>query len=125
MPAALIYAGAVAWTIGYDTIYAHQDKEDDALIGVRSTARLFGEASRRWIALFYTFALAGFAAAGAAAALGWPFWLALTGAGLQLAWQVRGLRIEDPSDCLARFRSNRWIGWILLAGIIAARLASA
>ena len=125
LPAALLYAGAVAWTIGYDTIYAHQDKEDDALIGVRSTARLFGDASRRWIAIFYALALVGFAAAGAATGLGWPFWLALAGAGLQLSWQVRGLRIDDPSDCLARFRSNRWIGWILLAGILAARLASA
>jgi 4-hydroxybenzoate polyprenyltransferase len=125
LPPLLLYAGAIAWTIGYDTIYAHQDKEDDALIGVRSTARLFAESSRSWIALFYALALAGFAAAGAAAGLGWTFWLALLGAGLQLGWQVKGLRIEDPSDCLARFRSNRWIGWILLAGILAARLAPA
>jgi 4-hydroxybenzoate polyprenyltransferase len=124
-PPLLLYAGAIAWTIGYDTIYAHQDKEDDALIGVRSTARLFGESSRFWIALFYGLALAGFAAAGAAASLGWPFWLALLGAGLHLGWQVKGLRIDDPSDCLARFRSNRWIGWVLLAGILAARLAPA
>jgi 4-hydroxybenzoate polyprenyltransferase len=125
LPPLLLYAGAIAWTIGYDTIYAHQDKEDDALIGVRSTARLFAESSRSWIALFYGLALAGFAAAGAAAGLGWPFWLALLGAGLQLGWQVKALRIDDPSDCLARFRSNRWIGWILLAGILAARLAPA
>jgi 4-hydroxybenzoate polyprenyltransferase len=125
LPPLLLYAGAIAWTIGYDTIYAHQDKEDDALIGVRSTARLFAESSRFWIALFYALALAGIAAAGAAAGLGWPFWLALLGGGLQLGWQVKGLRIDDPSDCLARFRSNRWIGWILLAGILAARLAPA
>jgi 4-hydroxybenzoate polyprenyltransferase len=122
-PAALLlYAGALAWTVGYDTIYAHQDKEDDALIGVRSTARLFGDASRRWIALFYALALAGFAAAGAAAGLGWPYWIALAAAGLQLAWQVRGLRIDDPADCLMRFRSNRFVGWILFAGMVAGRL---
>ena len=121
LPALLLYAGAVAWTIGYDTIYAHQDKEDDALVGVRSTARLFAAASRRWIALFYTLALIGFGAAGAAADLDWPFWAALAGAGLQLAWQVQGLSIDDPADCLARFRSNRWVGWILLAGIVASR----
>jgi 4-hydroxybenzoate polyprenyltransferase len=125
LPALLLYAGAVAWTVGYDTIYAHQDKEDDALIGVRSTARLFGEASRRWIALFYALALCGFAAAGASAGLGWPYWIALAAAGLQLAWQVNGLKIGDPADCLMRFRSNRWIGWILAAGIVAAQLLRA
>ena len=121
LPALLLYAGAIAWTIGYDTIYAQQDKEDDALIGVHSTARLFGTESRRWIAFFYVLALVGFAAAGAAAALSWPYWLALAGVGLQLAWQVRALNIEDPADCLSRFRSNRWTGWILLAGIVAGR----
>jgi 4-hydroxybenzoate polyprenyltransferase len=122
VPALLLYAGAIAWTIGYDTIYAHQDKEDDALIGVHSTARLFGSESRRWIAFFYALALIGFAAAAAAASLGWAYWPALAGAGLQLAWQVRTLNIDDPADCLSRFRSNRWTGWILLAGIIAGRL---
>ncbi len=120
-PALLLYAGAIAWTVGYDTIYAHQDKEDDALIGVRSTARLFGTASRRWIAVFYALALFGFALAGWTGGLGWPFWAALAGSGLQLAWQVRGLRIDDPSDCLLRFRSNRWVGWILFLGILASR----
>ncbi len=120
-PPLLLYAGAVAWTIGYDTIYAHQDREDDALIGVRSTARLFGAASPRWIALFYALALSGFGAAGAAANLDWPFWAALIAAGLQLASQARGLGVDDPADCLARFRSNRWVGWILLAGIVASR----
>ena len=118
----LLYAGAIAWTIGYDTIYAHQDKEDDALIGVHSTARLFGSSSRRWIAFFYMVAVANFGAAGAAAGLGWPYWVALAVAGLQFAWQVQGLHIDDPADCLSRFRSNRWIGWILLAGIVAGRI---
>jgi 4-hydroxybenzoate polyprenyltransferase len=121
-PALLLYAGAVAWTVGYDTIYAHQDKEDDALIGVRSTARLFAEVSGRWVALFYALALLGFGAAGAAAELAWPYWLALAAAALQLAWQINGLRIDDPADCLTRFRSNRWIGWILFAGIVAGQL---
>ena len=121
-PALLLYAGAIAWTVGYDTIYAHQDKEDDALIGVRSTARLFGAASARWIALFYALALLGFGAAGAAAELSWPFWIALAAAGLQLAWQVKGLTTDDAADCLTRFRSNRWVGWILVIGMVAARL---
>ncbi len=125
LPALFLYAGAIVWTIGYDTIYAHQDKEDDALIGLRSTARLFGAASGRWIGSFYALALILFGAAGAAATLAWPYWLALAGAGLQLGWQVRGLRIDDPTDCLMRFRSNRWVGWILLAGILAGRLLPA
>ena len=123
-PALLLYAGALAWTIGYDTIYAHQDKEDDALIGLRSTARLFGAASGKWIAVFYALALVGFGLAGWTAHLGWPFWAALAGAGSQLAWQVRGLRIDDPADCLARFRSNRWVGWILALGIVASRASA-
>lgn len=123
-PAVLLYAGALAWTIGYDTIYAHQDAEDDALVGVRSTARLFGRSSRRWILFFYALAVTGFAAAGAAAGLGWPYWMALAAAGLHFGWQVRGLDITDAADCLMRFRSNRWIGWLLLIGIAASRLAS-
>jgi 4-hydroxybenzoate polyprenyltransferase len=122
LPPLLLYAGAIAWTIGYDTIYAHQDKEDDALIGVHSTARLFGSSSRRWIAFFYMVAVTGFGAAGAAAGLGWLYWVALAVAGLQFAWQVQGLHIDDPADCLSRFRSNRWIGWILLAGIVAGHI---
>jgi 4-hydroxybenzoate polyprenyltransferase len=122
LPALLLYAGAVAWTVGYDTIYAHQDKEDDALIGVRSTARLFAESSRRWIALFYGLAFVGFGAAGATAGLSWPYWLASAATAAQLGWQLRGVRIDDPADCLMRFRSNRWIGWILFAGIVAGRL---
>ena len=122
LPALLLYAGGIFWTLGYDTIYAHQDKEDDAFVGVHSTARLFGSQSGRWIAVFYILALLGFAAAGAAAGLGWPYWAALAGVSLQLLWQVRALNTDDPADCLRRFRSNRWSGWTLLAGIVAARV---
>ena len=106
VPALLLYAGAIAWTVGYDTIYAHQDKEDDAFVGVHSTARLFGSQSGRWIAVFYILALLGFAAAGAAAGLGWPYWAALAGVSLQLLWQVRALNTDDPADCLRRFRQT-------------------
>ncbi|HXV23624.1 MAG TPA: 4-hydroxybenzoate octaprenyltransferase [Alphaproteobacteria bacterium] len=125
LPALLLYTGAIAWTIGYDTIYAHQDKEDDALIGLRSTALLFGAASGRWITSFYVLALVLFAAAGVAANLAWPYWIALAVASLQLGWQVHVLKLDDPADCLMHFRSNRWVGWILLAGIVAGRLFAA
>jgi 4-hydroxybenzoate polyprenyltransferase len=121
-PALLLYAAGIAWTLGYDTIYAHQDKEDDALIGVKSTALLFRERSRGWIAGFYaaTVLLAG--AAGAAAGMAWPFWLGLATAGVHLAAQTMRVRFDDPADCLYWFKSNRWVGWLLLTGFIAGQL---
>ena len=85
-PALLLYAGGIAWTLGYDTIYAHQDKEDDALVGVKSSARRLGDRTRP--ALFASYAAAAllFGAAGHAAGLSWPFWVALAAAGAQMAW---------------------------------------
>jgi 4-hydroxybenzoate polyprenyltransferase len=119
-PAIWLYAGGIAWTLGYDTIYAHQDKEDDALIGVKSTALRLGASTKPWLAVFFGLAVAGLAAAGAAAGLSWPFYLGLAGVAAQFAWQVASLDIDDPAGCLTRFRSNRYTGWILLAGILAA-----
>lgn len=119
LPAFLLYAAGIAWTLGYDTIYALQDKEDDALIGVKSTALKFGAASKRWIAGFYAVTVALLAAAGLAAGLGLPYLLACAAAALQLAWQVRTLDIDDPQNCLYRFHSNRWVGWLLFAGALA------
>lgn len=118
-PAALLYAGGIAWTLGYDTIYAHQDKEDDARIGVKSTARLFGRSSRLWVGGFHALAVLGFLAAGATAGLAWPFY-ALTGAaGLLLAWHTLRWSMDDQNDCLYRFKANRWFGWLMLAAIVA------
>ena len=116
---ALLYAGGIAWTLGYDTIYAHQDKEDDILVGVKSTALKFGAQSRRWIAGFYIVAVAFFAAAGIADGLGWPFYAALALGALQLAWQVAEGDLDDAADCLVKFKSNRYFGWILVAGLFA------
>ncbi len=119
-----LYLGGVLWTLGYDTIYAHQDKEDDAFIGIKSTALKFGEASKLWVSGFYAAAAAAIALAGALAGLAWPFYLALgLGAG-QLLWQVARVELDDPADCLAKFKSNRLIGWILLAGIGAGQWAA-
>ena len=123
MPALLLYAGGIAWTLGYDTIYAHQDKEDDALVGVKSSARRLGDRTRPALLAFYAAAAALFGAAGHAAGLSWPFWVALAAASAQMAWQAWRVDTDQPADCLAKFRSNRLVGWILLAGIVAGRAA--
>ena len=124
----LLYVAGIAWTIFYDTIYAHQDREDDALIGVKSTALLFGAATGRWLAGFAaaTVILAGLAVL-ATGATGGAMILALAGvAGLaaHLAWQLRRLDIDDSALCLRLFRSNRDAGLILAAGLALAALLS-
>jgi 4-hydroxybenzoate polyprenyltransferase len=121
-PAVALYAAGWLWTLGYDTIYAHQDKDDDVLIGVKSTALRLGDATPRWLVGFYGGALALIAAAGWLAGLSWPFWPLLAAAGLQLAWQIRSVRIDDGADCLDKFKSNRFFGWALLAAIVAGRV---
>ena len=118
-PPLLLYAAGLCWTLGYDTIYAHQDKEDDALIGVKSTALKLGARTRPWLAAFYGATAALLAAAGLAAGLGWPFLLAVAAIAAHFAWQLAGLDTENPSGCLMRFKSNRYVGWILLAGLLA------
>jgi 4-hydroxybenzoate polyprenyltransferase len=115
----LMYAAGFFWTLGYDTIYAHQDKEDDALIGVRSSARRLGEKTRPFLFLFYAVAVLLLGASGWAAAMTWPFYIGLTAAALQLAWQAVDVDTGSPRDCLAKFKSNKWFGLILLAGIVA------
>ncbi len=122
-PLALYFAG-IFWTLGYDTIYAHQDKEDDALIGVKSSALKLGPRTRPWLFAFYAVAVVGIAAAGAFAALGWPFYLGLGLAAAQLCWQAAKVAIDDGDDCLVKFKSNVLFGWILFAAIIAGRAAS-
>jgi len=115
----LLYLGGIAWTIGYDTIYALQDKEDDVLAGVRSTALLFGARTREWLAGFYALAVALFAAAIALAGGGLPAFAGLALGAAHLGWQVATLRPHDADSCLRIFRSNRDFGLILLAGLLA------
>jgi 4-hydroxybenzoate polyprenyltransferase len=117
LPAYLLYAGAISWVIGYDTIYAHQDREDDALIGIKSTALLFGEHTKPILAVFYALAVALIAWAGWSAGAGLLFALALLAFAAHLAWQVARLDIADPVRCLAVFKSNRDAGLILFAGL--------
>ena len=117
-PAVLLYAGAICWVIGYDTIYAHQDREDDALIGVKSTARLFEQRTKPMLALFYTFAAILIGCAGYLAGGGLVFWLGLVAFAAHLGWQIARLDIGDPENCLAVFKSDRDAGLILFAGMV-------
>ncbi|MBV8654200.1 MAG: 4-hydroxybenzoate octaprenyltransferase [Alphaproteobacteria bacterium] len=122
LPALLLYVGGIFWTLGYDTIYAHQDKEDDALIGVKSSALALGAATSKALVVFYAAALALWVAASTAAGLAWPIWPALLLVAGHFAWQVARVDIDDPADCLTKFRANRGVGWIFLIGIVAARV---
>jgi len=117
-----LYAGGVAWTMVYDTIYAMQDQRDDAVIGVRSTARRFADAPRRWLTLFALLALAAWALAGHLAGLGLNYFAILLAIALHFAWQIAFLKPQDQADCLAKFKANAWIGVLLTAAIIAGHL---
>ncbi len=113
LPDLYLYAGLFFWTLGYDTIYAHQDKEDDALIGVKSTARLLKENSARWILGFYAVCFTLVLAAGFAEHAGRLFALVMLAAGIHLLWQVRRLKIDDPANCLLLFRANSVTGGLM------------
>ena len=123
LPPLLLYLGGIFWTISYDTIYAHQDKEDDLRIGIKSSALALASHTRPWLFVFYVAALTAWAATGLAAGLGFLFWLGLAGSAAQLAWQAVRVAIDDPADCLGKFRSNRVVGWLMLAGIVAGHFA--
>jgi 4-hydroxybenzoate polyprenyltransferase len=117
--ALVLYAGAIAWVIGYDTIYAHQDAEDDALIGVKSTARLFGARTHLALVVFYAAAVVLIGATLALAGSQWPAWIGLAAFAGHLALQIRRLEIGDPALCLRIFKSNRDAGLLLFAGFLA------
>ncbi len=116
--AAILYVGAVVWTIGYDTIYAHQDKEDDALVGVRSTARLFGERTKPWLWRLYGATFLAIAASFALAGIGPVAYVGLLAGGVMLVWQILVLDIDNPDQCLALFKSNNRVGALIFAGLL-------
>jgi 4-hydroxybenzoate polyprenyltransferase len=116
--ALVLYAGSIAWVIGYDTIYAHQDAEDDALIGIKSTARLFGARTREALIVFYGLAVMLIAVALVLAASHVAAWVGLAVFAVQLAWQISRLQISDPALCLRVFKSNRDAGLLLFAGLL-------
>ena len=117
-PAVLLYASGVFWTLGYDTIYAIQDLEDDALAGVKSSARRLGTHAPLAILGFYLASLTLLLATGALAGLGPLYYLALIAYGVQLCSQARKVRLDDPGQALRLFKSNSWAGLILIVAIV-------
>jgi 4-hydroxybenzoate polyprenyltransferase len=120
--AGLLYLGAIFWILGYDTIYAHQDREDDALIGVRSTARLFGARSKPFLAVCYAATIACIAASGTMAGLSFVFLAALLVPAVLLARQVLLLDIDNPALCLKLFQANREVGLAIGLAILLGQL---
>jgi 4-hydroxybenzoate polyprenyltransferase len=118
LAAVVLYAAAIAWTIGYDTIYAHQDKEDDALVGVRSTARLFGGNTKIWLVAFFAATVFLSAIAFGLAGAAFPAWLALLAATVLFGWQILVLDIHDGAQCLALFKFNGIVGAVIFAGLL-------
>jgi 4-hydroxybenzoate polyprenyltransferase len=114
-----LYAAAILWDLGFDTIYAHQDREDDALVGVHSTARLFGEHTRPFLAVCYAASVVVLGLAGWLAGLGWWFYPALVLPAVLLGRQVVALDIDDPAGCLRLFRANREVGLAVGLAILA------
>jgi 4-hydroxybenzoate polyprenyltransferase len=117
-PAFILYAASIAWVIGYDTIYAHQDREDDALIGIKSTAILFGENTRPMLTVFYSLAVALMAIACWTASGGIVLMVGLFAFAAHLSWQISRFRTGDPELCLRVFKSNRDAGLILFAAMV-------
>jgi len=123
--ALLLYLGSIAWVIGYDTIYAHQDAEDDALIGIKSTALLFGARTQSALIAFYGLAVVLIGAALMLAGAHWLAWIGLAAFAAHLVWQIRRLQISDPALCLRVFKSNRDAGLLLFFGLLADALMRA
>jgi 4-hydroxybenzoate polyprenyltransferase len=119
LPAILLYLAGIAWTLGYDTIYAHQDARDDVAAGVKSMALRFGARSRVWVAGFYTASVVALVAALSTAGTSGLSYLVLSLAAGHFAWQVTSWRPESPPDCLAKFRSNRIAGLLVFAACLA------
>lgn len=114
----LLYAAGFFWTLGYDTIYAHQDREDDALAGVKSSALKLGAQTKPWVAGFYAVTLALLAAVGWVLGFNWIYFAGVGLAALHFAWQVLTLKIDNPEGCLLRFKTNRYVGLAMLGGIL-------
>jgi len=124
VPAFLLYFGSVLWTIGYDTIYAHQDREDDLMLGLRSTAIRFGDNTKTWVGAFYAGAVVLWLLAGFLAGTHLIYFTAVVLVSLQMAWQVTTLDTSDGANCLRRFRSNRDVGLAIFLGLAADMILS-
>lgn len=121
-PPILLYLGGIFWTLGYDTIYALQDKKDDAIIGVRSSALALGKNVRVWIAVFYSLTITCIAVSGFLTGINWPFWIGIMGCSFLFLWQVLTLRPDNNKNCLARFKASIFAGLIIFIGILSSNL---
>lgn len=122
-PAAIaMYAAGFFWTLGYDTIYAHQDKDDDVKIGLKSLALRLGDATPKWAKGFYTMTTLLLGISGMLADLHWSYFVLLGLAGIHLGWQVATVKLDDAANCLKRFKSNRDYGFLVLAAIVISHL---
>lgn len=117
-PAIALYIGSIFWTLGYDTIYAHQDTSDDSKIGVKSTALRLGKNSKYWIAGFYGCAVIAWSFAGVLNHNGPAYFASLFYAAFHFFYQVYGVDIDDPASCIRMFRSNTVLGWMVFAGLL-------
>lgn len=122
-PAALcIYFAGLFWTLGYDTIYAHQDKEDDVMVGIKSTALRLGDKTIPALWVFYGLTIGLVGLGGYLSGLNWPFYIGLGATAAHLIWQIYKVNIHNPQNCLMIFKSNKWFGWILLGAILLGKL---
>ncbi|XP_006664985.3 4-hydroxybenzoate polyprenyltransferase, mitochondrial [Oryza brachyantha] len=119
-----LYTAGVCWTLVYDTIYAHQDKEDDLKVGVKSTALRFGDSTKQWISGFGAACIGSLALSGYSADLAWPYYPFLAAASAQLAWQISTVDLSDRQDCNRKFVSNKWFGALVFGGVLCGRLVS-
>ncbi len=122
-PAITLYLAGIFWTLGYDTIYAHQDRDDDIIIGIKSTARLLTKYSRLWIALFYSISLIFLVATGLLLQLPYSYYIVIAMAALHLYWQAIRLDINSSESCLFLFRQNIYTGFLIWLATISAYTA--
>lgn len=120
--AGMLYLGGIAWTLGYDTIYAHQDKEDDLKVGIKSSAIYLGQKTKAYLVIFYSIAILSFLISGYLEKISWPFYLGTILAACILTFQVIKIRPSDPSNCLQKFKLNFWVGFFIFMGILGSRI---
>ncbi|MDG1707225.1 MAG: 4-hydroxybenzoate octaprenyltransferase [Emcibacteraceae bacterium] len=122
LPALILYTAGIFWTLGYDTIYAHQDKEDDLVVGVKSTALRFGDKTHQWLSVFYTICFLLILVSGYLSNLNVWFYAAMTTAGIHLIWQLKTLIIDDRELCLKLFKSNHHFGVLVFISMLIGHL---
>ncbi|MFD4698647.1 UbiA family prenyltransferase [Streptomyces niveus] len=116
-----LYAGGAFWTLIHDGIYSHQDKEYDRNIGVKSSALLFGKATKAWLAVFIVLSVGGVLWAGSQTSIGWAFYVIVVLAGIYLSYLVVRVDLDDPKSCWDTFVANTYFGWIILAAVVAGK----